>query len=393
MQYKFEDIAINSTAKKKPTEADKNTYLGLEHLDSGSLNVIRFGAEVAPIGEKLVMKKGDVLFGKRRAYQKKVAIAPFSGIFSAHGMVLRPKADIVAENFFPLFIASDYFLDAAIKISVGSLSPTINWSALKELEFNLPSLDEQRALAEILWAMIDAKNAYKRLLSLTEQLVKSRFVEMFGDLEDNSKNWPIKRLGDVFRVRSSKRVYQKEQTTEGIPFLRVSDLVEKITSQVDTCDLFISEELFKDFVQSGFVPKTGDILVTSRGTLGLCYIMCESDKFYFQDGMISWLDKCKQELNSVFVSYMFQTNMVKKQILQVAAGSTVAYLSLSNLEKLRILLPPLDLQNRFAQFVEVADKSKFVVWEATKIAEKAANIVSNSMNKCMKFCRGERNDV
>ena len=81
-KYRFEQIAINSTEKKKPVEEDRFTYLGLEHLDSGSLKVTRFGSEVAPIGEKLVMHKGDVLFGKRRAYQKKVAIAPFDGIFS-----------------------------------------------------------------------------------------------------------------------------------------------------------------------------------------------------------------------------------------------------------------------------------------------------------------------
>lgn len=79
-KYRFEQIAINSTEKKKPVEEDRFTYLGLEHLDSGSLKVTRFGSEVAPIGEKLVMHKGDVLFGKRRAYQKKVAIAPFDGM-------------------------------------------------------------------------------------------------------------------------------------------------------------------------------------------------------------------------------------------------------------------------------------------------------------------------
>ena len=109
-KYKFEEIAINSTAKKKPVEEDKYTYLGLEHLDPRTLKVSRFGSEVAPIGEKLIMKKGDVLFGKRRAYQKKVAIAPFDGIFSAHGMVLRPKTDVIDPGFFPLFISSDYFL-------------------------------------------------------------------------------------------------------------------------------------------------------------------------------------------------------------------------------------------------------------------------------------------
>ena len=101
-KYRFDQIAINSTEKKKPVKEDRFVYLGLEHLDSGSLKVTRFGAEVAPLGEKLVMRKGDVLFGKRRAYQKKVAIAPFDGIFSAHGMVLRPKEDVVTKDFFPL---------------------------------------------------------------------------------------------------------------------------------------------------------------------------------------------------------------------------------------------------------------------------------------------------
>lgn len=142
-EYRFDHIVINITEKKKPIEEDKYTYIGLEHLDSQNLMVSRWGSDIAPKGEKLVMKKGDVLFGKRRAYQKKVAIAPFDGIFSAHGMVLRPNEEIIDKNFFPLFISSDYFLDAAIKISVGSLSPTINWRDLKELKFHLPDLDKQ----------------------------------------------------------------------------------------------------------------------------------------------------------------------------------------------------------------------------------------------------------
>lgn len=126
MLYRFNQIAFNSTAKKKPTEEDKEHYIGLEHLDSDCLSVTRWGAEVAPIGEKLLMKKGDILFGKRRAYQRKVGIAPFDGIFSAHGMVLRPNEDIINKDFFPFFICSDQFMERAVRISVGGLSPTIN---------------------------------------------------------------------------------------------------------------------------------------------------------------------------------------------------------------------------------------------------------------------------
>lgn len=179
-RYKFDQIAFNSTDKKKPVDEDKKHYIGLEHLDSGSLKVTRWGSEIAPKGEKLLMRKGDVLFGKRRAYQKKVAIAPFDGIFSAHGMVLRPKTEVIDPDFFPLFIASDYFLDAAIKISVGSLSPTINWRDLKELEFDIPSLPVQKKLAKILWAINDTKGAYEQLIQETDELVKSQFIEMFS---------------------------------------------------------------------------------------------------------------------------------------------------------------------------------------------------------------------
>jgi restriction endonuclease S subunit len=183
-KYRFEEIAYNSTEKKIPSEDDKHTYIGLEHLDSGTMTVTRWGSEVAPIGEKLVMRKGDVLFGKRRAYQKKVAIAPFDGIFSAHGMVLRPKEKAVTKEFFPLFISSDYFLNEAIRISVGSLSPTINWRDLKELEFSLPTIEEQSRISPLIWAAIRAKEAYKKMLESTDNLVKSQFIEMLAEAND-----------------------------------------------------------------------------------------------------------------------------------------------------------------------------------------------------------------
>ena len=203
-KYRFDQIALNSTEKKIPTDADKDTYLGLEHLDSCSLAVTRFGSKVAPIGEKLIMRKGDVLFGKRRAYQKKVAIAPFDGIFSAHGMVLRPKTSVVDPAFFPFFISSDYFLDAAIKISVGSLSPTINWKDLRELEFFLPDLDVQKRLAKLLWAIERTCSSYKNLFEKTDELINSSLRRMIA--RSPNKNT----LGDFVARYSPKRCGQRD---------------------------------------------------------------------------------------------------------------------------------------------------------------------------------------
>lgn len=174
-RYRFDQIAENSTVKKKPEDSDRERYVGLEHLDPGTLEVTRWGAEVTPKGDKLLMERGDVLFGRRRAYQKKVGIAPFDGIFSAHGMVLRPRTDVVDPDFFPFFISSDAFLDEAIRVSVGSLSPTANWKDLKVLEFGLPTLDKQRELAGILSEAEQLKGYYRNLLAACDDVVKSQF--------------------------------------------------------------------------------------------------------------------------------------------------------------------------------------------------------------------------
>lgn len=223
----------------------------------------------------------------------------------------------------------------------------------------LPSISEQRRIAAILDKADAIRRKRQQSLKLMDDLVKAQFIEKFGDPATNPMGWEEKRLGGLVKIRSSKRVYQREQTINGVPFLRVSDLTNKIINGVDTCGLYIAEKLYENFIKNDLVPQPGDILVTSRGTLGLCYIVNDSDRFYFQDGMISWLDNRKRKINSTYLSFLFQCHGIKKQIDQASPGSTVKYLSLSNLEDFKILTPPVALQNEFAAFVEQADKTKF----------------------------------
>ena len=362
-KYRFDQIAINSTEKKKPVEEDRFTYLGLEHLDSGTLKVTRFGSEVAPIGEKLVMHKGDVLFGKRRAYQKKVAIAPFGGIFSAHGMVLRPKEDVIDKDFFPLFISSDYFLDAAIKISVGSLSPTINWRDLKKLEFELPDMDTQRKLAEVLWSINDTMEAYKRLISATDELVKSQFMEQFGDFKTNPKRIEITTIDQLFSVGSSKRVFQKDWKSSGVPFYRAREIV-KLSEQgfVDN-ELFITEEMYKEYAARYGVPQPGDIMVTGVGTLGICYLVKPTDRFYYKDGNTLCFHSLGR-IDSRFVVECYKMPFIREQIEANAGGSTVGTYTIETACKTRIFNPPLNEQQEFLELVRQSDKSKFELEQA-----------------------------
>jgi type I restriction enzyme S subunit len=130
--YPFSQIAINVTDRVQPAETDLEYYVGLEHLDPESLKIRRWGTPADVSGQKLLFRKGDIIFAKRRAYQRKLGVAEFDGICSAHAMVLRPKTDVILPEFLPFFLQSDLFMNRAIEISVGSLSPTINWRTLAE---------------------------------------------------------------------------------------------------------------------------------------------------------------------------------------------------------------------------------------------------------------------
>lgn len=359
-KFRFTEIAINSTEKKKPVEEDKFTYIGLEHLDSGTLTVSRWGSDIAPIGEKLVMKKGDVLFGKRRAYQKKVGIAPFDGIFSAHGMVLRPREEVITKEYFPLFISSDYFLNEAIRISVGSLSPTVNWKDLKDLEFTIPSIEEQKRITPLIWAAIEAKNAYKEQIKCTDDLVKSQFIEMFGDFKSNPYNLPIVNIEDLFEVGSSKRVMQKDWKTEGVPFYRAREIVKLSEDGFVDNELFITEEMYEEYSKKYGAPVAGDIMVTGVGTLGVCYLVKESDRFYYKDGNTLCFHN-KGNVDSRFILECYKMPFVREQIDANAGGTTVGTYTIVNAKRTKVFFPPMDAQKKFVELVEQSDKSKLLI--------------------------------
>ena len=353
-KYKFTEIAINSTEKKKPTEADKDTYIGLEHLDSGTLTVSRWGAEVAPIGEKLVMKKGDVLFGKRRAYQKKVGIAPFDGIFSAHGMVLRPREEVITKEYFPLFISSDYFLNEAIRISVGSLSPTVNWKDLKDLEFFIPSIEEQRRLTPVVWAAIEARNAYKTLISRTDELVKSQFIE----LTEGARTLTISEVCSRFgRGKSPNYVTHSE--------------IKVINQACIYWDgLRLKNVKFQD--KSKFKPDNqlvaGAVLLnaTGTGTLGRSYVFEELEGIFMADSHVAVFYPNVTLLMPRFLQVFFSLPTTQETIYADCVNGSTNQIELSR-EKIalvRVPVPRLEQQQQFVMFVQQSDKSKFELQEA-----------------------------
>lgn len=361
MIYRFDEIAINSTAKKKPVESDKFHYIGLEHIDSGTFEISRWGSDVAPIGEKLIMKKGDVLFGKRRAYQRKVAIAPIDGIFSAHGMVLRPKEDVICKEFFPFFMSSNQFMDTAIRISVGGLSPTINWKDLQKQEFELPPIEEQRVLAEKLWAAYELKEAYRKMIAATDEMVKSQFIEMFFSGKYTAEK--LREHIEVIRGVSYKPSDVCNAHSENASIILRSNNIDG--GQINFDDLvFVDSER----VSEQQVLNAGDIVMCgsngSKKLVGKAAMLQKLPKERTSFGAFCLGIRCKSTLVSEYLTTYFQTSLYREKIESLGSGSNILNIKPDHIYDLKIPIPSYEEQKAFVSIVKQADKSKFELRQA-----------------------------
>ncbi len=162
---------------KETYKGNKEGYpiVGLEHLDSSIINLSRWDENTENTFTKR-FRKGNVLFGRRRAYLKKAAVAPFDGICSGDITVIEANESKIIPELLPFVIQNDDFFKYAVEKSAGSLSPRVKWEHLKDYEFKLPSLEEQVILSKLLWCIEDTKKSYNSLLKQTDELVKSQFI-------------------------------------------------------------------------------------------------------------------------------------------------------------------------------------------------------------------------
>ncbi len=359
--YRFEQIAINCKEKRKPTEADMTTYIGLEHLDSGSLKIRRWGSSVPIKGEKLVMRKGDVLLGKRNAYLKRAAIAPHDGLFSAHGMVLNPHEDVVNKGFFPHFILSDYFFDEAIKISVGSLSPTINWRDIAKVEFRLPDLEKQQELANTLWAITDVIDGYKDLLEKTDELVKAQFIEMFGLPEENVHGFEVGHISDV--VTDVHYGTAKKASDDGdYTYIRMNNITYEGT--LDLADVKRISVPEKEL--DGCLVKKGDILFNRTNSRDLVGKTCafNLDEPMIIAGYIIRL-RMNGRVHPEYLSTFMNLPRSKALLMSMAKGAVgQANINAQEVQSIELVIPPEELQVEFDHLIRQRDKSKFEISQA-----------------------------
>lgn len=177
---KFEKIAINISERVEPKKTELTTYVGLEHLEADNLKIERTGTPDDVIGTKLKIYKGDIIFGKRRAYLRKVAVSHFEGIASAHSMILRANEKNIEKEFLPYFMQSDTFMSRAIQISEGSLSPTIKNKTLAVQEFILPKKEKQKELIKVFKQFDTTMEQLKQQKTTLKNLKQKLLNEILG---------------------------------------------------------------------------------------------------------------------------------------------------------------------------------------------------------------------
>ena len=342
-------------------------YIAGEHMETENIHLTkrgRFeGSDVGPAFIRL-FRPGQVLYGSRRTYLKKVAVADFEGITSNTTFVLETKdQSVMMQELLPFIMLTDSFTEYAIRNSKGSTNPYILFSDLCAYEFELPAIEEQHILATRLLACDNVKEAYKRLLTATDELVKSQFVEMFGTFPANEHSWPVGTIRDgVMDVRYGSSRKAAEGNNGQYPYLRMNNITysgELDLSDVKTIDI-PDDELDKCSV------RRGDVLFNRTNSRELVGKTCvyNRDELMVLAGFVVRV-RLDDRLLPEFLSAFMNTDFTKTLLLSMCkAAIGQANINATEFQNIGIYFPPIDHQQEFVQMKAQADKSKFAAQQA-----------------------------
>jgi len=262
-----------------------------------------------------------------------------------------------------------------LKNSYGGAQPNISSKWLEKIIIGVPSLNEQKRIVIILDKLVTIINKKKNQINLLEELVKSRFIEMFGDFENSTP------IGDVCTIKARigwQGLSKKEYLLSGEYRLITGVDFNNGRINFENC-YYINKERYEQ--DDNIKIKMGDVLVTKDGTIGKVAIVDKLDIPATLNSGVFVLRNKDNTLNNVFLVYSLLSEDFKRFIENIKIGATVPHLNQSSFVKHKIKLPPLYLQEEFSQFVEKTDKLKF---EAEKSLKEMENLYESLMQKFFK---------
>lgn len=343
-RVRFGDVVENLNETCDPVAAGLERFVAMEHLEPGSLHVRSWGNVADGTTFTRRCCPGQVLFGKRRAYQRKVAVADFEAVVSGDIYVLAPKGDSLLVELLPFLCVSERFFEHAVGTSAGSLSPRTNWGSLADFEFDLPRLDQQRRIAEILWVGDDAVQSQYTLEQSAITMRMTLLRETFKDRID----YPMCRVEEAGHVQLGQQRHPKFQTGKcSRPYLRVANVMDDYVDYGDVLNMdFADSELTK------FALEPGDILLNEGQSLELVGRCAMYDGAIpgccFQKTLLRF--RAFAEVSNEWALGYFQFCQHFGVFASISSQTTsVAHLTAVRFKALQFPRPPRELQNEFSE--------------------------------------------
>lgn len=371
-RVKFGDVVRLAKARSADPLADGiERYVGLEHLEPGDLRIRSWGNVADGVTFTSVFKPGQVLFGKRRAYQRKVAVADFSGVCSGDIYVLETKdPEVLLPELLPFICQTDAFFDHAVGTSAGSLSPRTNWTSLAEFSFVLPPTSEQRQLLNRLECQNAVKHGIEDSLHKLAIARKAALMDAFrpdrGSMDKYPSHWQIKRVGQAGDVQLGQKRQPSVHEGDNVrPYLRVANVFD---GYIDFSDLMTMHFAERDLAKYELIP--GDILLNegqSRELVGRSAIFEQGPEgICFQMTLLRF--RCHENLLPKFAHAFFQHCLYTEQFAARCLKTTsIAHLSAAGLAEMSMPIPPLGEQLSLVKILEQLDLARIMLLEKSNL--------------------------
>jgi type I restriction enzyme S subunit len=320
--------------------------VGLEHIEPENLHIRRWGNVADGTTFTSTFKRGQVIFGKRRAYQRKVAVADFDGVCSSDIYVFESKdPNVLLPELVPFICQSEGFYDYAVKTSAGSLSPRTNWSHLANYEFPLPPVDEQRRIADLLWAADDVIQTHKELINSAENLFASKTNQIVNSASNETV--PLSEIAKVIDCKHRTPKYSEQ----GVPIISPGN-IQWGELVFDNCKRTTFEE-YTDLMNHCSV-EPWDLVVGRNQSFGIASYVVETEFAIGQDTVLVQATHCDKK----YLYLAFQSRFVQNQIAQLSLGSTFKRINLESIRKLRFPVPDKNVQAHAAEIVDQTEELK-----------------------------------
>lgn len=331
-KYRFDEVCRQvNEATKDPQAEGLDHVIGLEHIEPNNLHIIQWDTLEKETTFTRKFKKGQVLFGRRRAYQRKVAYAKFDGICSGDILVFEAIEKVMLPELLPFLIQSEGFFQKALATSAGSLSPRTKFKELADYEFSLPPKAEQKRLAELLWAADEVVEKEKKTHSLIESFYHSSISYSFSHQKTYCD------LGSLCEIKSGFAFPLKHQGHKDLPisFFKVSDMNHpKNKFEMQVSENYVDDNILNAIkgqtypAGSLIFPKIGATIYTDKKRL------LSSDSVV--DNNIMVLVPNQNQLNPRYLFYFFNTfklaDIINTGAVPTISAETVRHIQIPNLE-------------------------------------------------------------